>query len=125
MSGTAVFTAAVTTGGTAGKVPSPTSGRLTGKAAFITGVASGMGRAAAKLFAAEGAKVVGCDISQTAAQQTVSEVRNAGGQMVTFGPVDLSSPSEAQKWISDGLAETGGIDILYNNAGGARLGLFG
>ncbi len=100
-------------------------GRLTGKAAFITGVASGMGRAAAKLFAAEGAKVVGCDLSQSAAQQTVSEVRDAGGQMVTFGPVDLSSPAEAQKWISDGLAEAGGIDILYNNAGGARFGLFG
>jgi len=83
-------------------------GRLTGKAAFITGVASGMGRAAAKLFAAEGAKVVGCDLSRTSAQQTVSEVRNAGGQMVTFGPVDLSSPAEAQKWISDGLAEAGG-----------------
>jgi NAD(P)-dependent dehydrogenase (short-subunit alcohol dehydrogenase family) len=100
-------------------------GRLTGKTAFITGVASGMGRAAAKLFAAEGASVVGCDVSQSAAQQTVSEVRDTGGQMVTFGPVDLSSPAEAQQWISDGLAETGGIDILYNNAGGARFGLFG
>src|SRR5882724_10178614 len=99
-------------------------GRLTGKAAFITGVASGMGRAAAKLFAAEGARVVGCDVSQSAAQQTVSEVRDAGGQMVTFGPVDLSSAAEAQKWISDGLAETGGIDILYNNAGGARFSPF-
>jgi meso-butanediol dehydrogenase/(S,S)-butanediol dehydrogenase/diacetyl reductase len=99
-------------------------GRLTGKVAFISGVASGMGRAAAKLFAAEGARVVGCDVSQSAADQTVSEVRDAGGQMVTFGPVDLSSAAEAQKWISDGLAETGGIDILYNNAGGARFSPF-
>jgi meso-butanediol dehydrogenase/(S,S)-butanediol dehydrogenase/diacetyl reductase len=100
-------------------------GRLTGKVAFITGIASGMGRAAATLFAAEGARVVGCDISESQAQQTVSEVREAGGQMVTFGPVDLSSPAAAKKWISDGLAETGGIDILYNNAGGARFGPFG
>jgi meso-butanediol dehydrogenase/(S,S)-butanediol dehydrogenase/diacetyl reductase len=99
-------------------------GRLTGKVAFISGVASGMGRAAAKLFAAEGARVVGCDVSQSAADQTVSEVRDVGGQMVTFGPVDLSSAAEAQKWISDGLAETGGIDILYNNAGGARFSPF-
>ena len=44
--------------------------------------------------------------------------------MVSFGPVDLSSAAEAQKWISDGLAHAGGIDILYNNAGGARFSMF-
>jgi meso-butanediol dehydrogenase/(S,S)-butanediol dehydrogenase/diacetyl reductase len=100
-------------------------GRLVGKVAFITGVASGMGRAAAKLFAAEGAKVVGCDFSHSAADKTVAEVHDAGGQMVSFGPVDLSSAAEARKWIADGIAEAGGIDILYNNAGGARFGMFG
>jgi meso-butanediol dehydrogenase/(S,S)-butanediol dehydrogenase/diacetyl reductase len=100
-------------------------GRLTGKVAFITGVASGMGRAAAILFAAEGASVVGCDFSQAASEKTVSEVRDAGGRMVAFSPVDLGSPAETRKWISDGLAQTGGIDILYNNAGGARFGMFG
>jgi NAD(P)-dependent dehydrogenase (short-subunit alcohol dehydrogenase family) len=42
---------------------------------------------------------------------------------MTFGPVDLGSPAAAQKWISDGLAEAGGIDILYNNAAGARFGM--
>jgi NAD(P)-dependent dehydrogenase (short-subunit alcohol dehydrogenase family) len=98
--------------------------RLNGKVAFITGVASGMGRAAAKLFAAEGAKVVGCDVSTTAAERTVAEVRDAGGQMVSFGPVDLSSATEAKKWIDNGLAEAGGIDIRYNNAGGARFSMF-
>jgi len=98
--------------------------RLTGKIAFITGVASGLGRAAAKLFAAEGAKVVGCDVSQSGGQQIAIEVCNAGGKMVCFGPVDLSSPAEAQKWISEGVADSGGIDILYNNAGGARFGAF-
>src|SRR3979490_960708 len=108
-------------GGMTGGAKDRKSGRLAGKIAFITGVASGMGRAAAKLFAAEGARVVGCDISQSQAQQTVSEVRGGGGQMVTFGPVDLRSPAGSKKWISDGLAETGGIDILYNNAGGARF----
>ncbi len=99
-------------------------GRLVGKIAFITGVASGMGRAAAKLFAAEGATVVGCDISPSAAERTVSEVRQAGGRMVSFGKVDLSSAADAQKWISDGISETGGIDILYNNAGNARFSMF-
>jgi NAD(P)-dependent dehydrogenase (short-subunit alcohol dehydrogenase family) len=100
-------------------------GRLTGKIAFITGVASGMGRAAAILFAAEGASVVGCDFNEQAAEKTVSEVRDAGGRMVAFSPVDLGSAAETRKWISDGLAEAGGIDILYNNAGGARFGMFG
>ena len=123
MSGT-VFAAAVTTGGTAGKVPSPTSGRLTGKIAFITGIASGMGRAAAKLFAAQGATVVGCDLSESAAEQTAAEIRDAGGRMFTFAPVDVASATEAAKWICDGVDETGGIDILYNNAGGARFGSF-
>jgi len=101
------------------------SGRLAGKIAFITGVASGMGRAAAKLFAAQGAIVVGCDVNRTKAEETLSEVRDAGGQMVTFGPVDIGSLTQAQKWISDGVAAAGGIDILYNNAGGARFGAFG
>src|SRR5882757_2582079 len=99
-------------------------GRLAGKIAFITGVASGMGRAAAKLFAAQGAMVVGCDVNFSKAEETLTEVRDAGGQMVTFGPVDIGSLAQAQKWISDGVAATGGIDILYNNAGGARFGAF-
>jgi NAD(P)-dependent dehydrogenase (short-subunit alcohol dehydrogenase family) len=97
-------------------------GRLSGKIAFITGVASGQGRAAAKMFAAEGAVVVGCDIDQVGAEQVVSEVHAAGHRMMTFGPVDLGSPAATQQWIADGLAETGGIDILYNNAAGARFG---
>jgi len=98
-------------------------GRLSEKIAFITGVASGQGRAAAKLFAAEGATIVGCDVNQSGAAQTVSEVHAAGGRMSTFGPVDLSSAAAARKWIADGVAEAGGIDILYNNAGNARFGL--
>src|SRR5258706_13130450 len=96
-------------------------GRLVGKIAFITGVASGMGRAAAKLFAAEGATVVGCDISPSAAERTVSEVRQAGGRMVSFGKVDLSSAADAQKRISEGISETGGMIIFYNNLANTAL----
>jgi NAD(P)-dependent dehydrogenase (short-subunit alcohol dehydrogenase family) len=83
-----------------------------------------MGRAAAQLFAAEGATIVGCDLSQAAAEQTAAAVRDAGGRMFSFAPVDISSATEARKWIADGVAATGGIDILYNNAGGARFGMF-
>ena len=101
------------------------TGRLAGKIAFITGIGSGMGRAAAQLFAAEGATVVGCDLSQAAVEQTAAAIRDAGGRIFSFGPVDISSDAEARKWIEDGVATTGGIDILYNNAGGARFGMFG
>jgi meso-butanediol dehydrogenase / (S,S)-butanediol dehydrogenase / diacetyl reductase len=119
-----LFAAAVTADGMASKVPSPKSGRLTGKIAFITGVASGMGRAAARLFAAQGATVVGCDLNESAAEQTAAEIRDAGGRMFIFAPVDVASATEADKWICNGVDETGGIDILYNNAGGARFGSF-
>src|SRR5882672_7523611 len=44
--------------------------------------------------------------------------------MFTFAPMDVASATEADKWICDGVDETGGIDILYNNAGGARFGSF-
>jgi len=98
-------------------------GRLSGKIAFITGVASGQGRAAAKMFAAEGGVVVGCDLDQDGTDQILSEVREAGHQMITFAPVDLGSADAAKKWIADGVAAAGGIDILYNNAAGARFGM--
>src|SRR5919198_1420757 len=54
-------------------------GRLEGKVAFITGTAGGQGRAAALLFAAEGARVVGCDVKVDEAADTAEIVRAAGG----------------------------------------------
>src|SRR5271156_2751980 len=56
--------------------------RLKDKVCIITGSGSGMGRAAALLFAAEGAKVVGCDINVTGAESTLKAVRESGGTMV-------------------------------------------
>lgn len=99
-------------------------GRLDGKIALITGTAGGQGRAAALLFAREGAKVVGCDLKAAGADETVALVRRAGGQMVSMAPVDLSSPEQAQKWVNDAVAAFGGIDILYNNASTGRVGPF-
>jgi meso-butanediol dehydrogenase / (S,S)-butanediol dehydrogenase / diacetyl reductase len=99
-------------------------GRLEGKIALITGTAGGQGRAAALLFAREGAKVVGCDLKAAGAEETVMLVRRAGGQMVSMAPVDLSSPEQASKWVSDAVNAFGGIDILYNNASTGRVGPF-
>ena len=60
--------------------------RLKDKVCIITGIGSGMGRAAALLFAKEGAKVVGCDINVAAAEATVAAVRSAGGSIMSLHP---------------------------------------
>jgi NAD(P)-dependent dehydrogenase (short-subunit alcohol dehydrogenase family) len=78
--------------------------RLDGKVCFITGTAGGQGLAAAELFAAEGATVVGCDIK--------------------LDGIDLADPEQAAAWIERGVAEAGGIDVLYNNASATRVGPF-
>src|SRR5437879_7093427 len=96
-------------------------GRLAGKIAFITGTANGQGRAAARLFASEGAFVVGCDAKSDEARETVELVRQAGGRMISMSPVDLGDLQGARRWVEEGVADAGGIDILYNNAGAARF----
>ena len=97
------------------------AGRLAGKVAQITGTGGGMGRAAAVLFAAEGARVVGCDIDAAGSARTVELVRQAGGQMTATAPVDLGDPDAAAGWVSRAVAEHGGIDVLYNNASAIRM----
>lgn len=92
------------------------AGRLEGKVALITGIASGLGRAAALLFAAEGAKVVGCDVYEAGCQQTVASIHAAGGIAVSLQPCDPSEPEQAQALINFAVEQFGGIDVLYNNA---------
>jgi meso-butanediol dehydrogenase/(S,S)-butanediol dehydrogenase/diacetyl reductase len=100
------------------------SGRLDGKVALITGTGSGIGRAAALLFAAEGAKVAGCDINGRHAAETERMVRRAGGEMHSTAPVDLGDPDQASAWVGAAVARYGQVDILYNNAGAATYGPF-
>lgn len=97
-------------------------GRLDGKIALITGTARGMGRAAALLFAAEGARVVGCDVLADEAEETVALVTDAGGRMVSMAPVDLSVEDGARGWVEEAVAAYGGVDVLYNNASSPRVG---
>lgn len=103
----------------------PRKGRLEGKVALITGTGGGQGRAAALLFAQEGAKVVGCDLNEEGASETEKMVRNAGGTMVSMAPVDISEEAGATRWVEDAAAAFGGVNILYNNASAARFGPFG
>ena len=97
---------------------------LDGKVALISGTAGGMGRAAAVEFAAQGAAVVGCDIDEEGAAQTVELVTSAGGRMTSLAPIDLTSEEDAAAWVAHGVATYGGVDVLYNNASIARVGHF-
>lgn len=98
--------------------------RLRGKVAFITGTAQGTGRAAALMFASEGATVVGCDIKSLESEQTVQTVRAGGGSMTSFHPVDLADRRQAFQWIDEAVAQVGRIDILFNNAAIPRFAPF-
>jgi NAD(P)-dependent dehydrogenase (short-subunit alcohol dehydrogenase family) len=98
------------------------SSRLKNKVAIITGTAGGQGRAAAKLFAAEGAKVVGCDIKAEEAEETVEMVKAAGGEMISMHPCDLTDPGQIKALVDLAVDNHGGIDVLYNNAAMAYFG---
>jgi NAD(P)-dependent dehydrogenase (short-subunit alcohol dehydrogenase family) len=99
-------------------------GRLDGKVALITGTAGGQGAAAARVFAAEGATVVGCDLDAPWAQAVAEEVRAGGGAISVDAPVDLADPGAAAAWVGGAVARAGGIDVLYNNASAPRVGPF-
>ena len=96
------------------------AGRLRDKVALISGTAGGQGRRAAIHFAAEGAKIVGCDVKVAEAEETVAMVRAAGGEMVSLQPVDLTDESAVEAWIAYAVEAYGDFDILYNNAAVAK-----
>jgi NAD(P)-dependent dehydrogenase (short-subunit alcohol dehydrogenase family) len=90
--------------------------RLQGKVALITGTGGGQGRAAALLFASEGAIVVGCDLKVDGAEETVELVRRSGGEMTSTQPLDLGDHESAHAWVDETAERHGGFDVLYNNA---------
>ncbi len=89
--------------------------RLKSKVCIITGTGSGMGRAAAMMFAREGAEVVGCDINADSANATLDAVRSAGGRMVSVQPCDLARRADVDRLMQFAVKRYGGIDVLYNN----------
>lgn len=96
-------------------------GRLEGKVALMTGTGGGMGRAAAELCAREGAVVVGCDLNEEGAQETLERVTTQGGTMASTQPLDLGDEAAVKDWIGEAARTHGGIDVLYNNAGATRF----
>lgn len=95
---------------------------LKGRSAFITGAASGIGRATAILFAQEGARVVIADIDPIGGQSAVDEVRSAGGA-AWFELTDVSSSVEVSRSVEAAAVLMGGLDLVVNNAGIMRAGL--
>lgn len=89
---------------------------LSGKVAVITGAASGMGRAAAILFAQQGAHVVLADLNTKDGEATAAEASRAGPACV-FQRTDVSQESEVKAMIDRAVSEFGKLDILFNNAG--------
>ena len=90
--------------------------RLGNKTAIITGGASGIGRAAALLFAREGAQVVIADLNVDGGQQTADLIEQQGGTAL-FAEVNVSDSNQVKDLISVTVENFGKLDILFNNAG--------
>jgi len=90
--------------------------RLKGKRAIVTGAGSGIGRASARLFAAEGAAVLVVDKAAAAVEETAAQIRSVGGTAIAVA-ADAGSEAEVQGFIGRAVAELGGLDVIYANAG--------
>lgn len=86
------------------------------KVAIVTGAGSGIGRAIAILYAAEGAKIIAADLDEKGGEETVATIKAKGGEAV-FIKVDSSHPDENKKVVDLAVREYGGLHIAVNNAG--------
>jgi 2,5-dichloro-2,5-cyclohexadiene-1,4-diol dehydrogenase 2 len=90
--------------------------RLAGKSALISGAASGLGAAQARLFAREGARVAVADVQDDAGRRVVAEIAAAGGQAI-FVHLDVTSPQGWSDAVGAVTRTFGGLTTLVNNAG--------
>jgi 3-oxoacyl-[acyl-carrier protein] reductase len=95
----------------------PGLGRLQGKVAIITGANSGIGRATARLFGREGAKVVCCDIQETISPRIDQLIREKESAEALFLHCDVTRQEDLDKAVQSAVDSFGRVDILYNNAG--------
>jgi NAD(P)-dependent dehydrogenase (short-subunit alcohol dehydrogenase family) len=91
-------------------------GNFAGKVAFVTGAASGIGRAAALAFAREGASVVVADVSEPGNQETVRLVEELGGLALSV-PCDVTNSADVKAALAKTIESFGRLDFAFNNAG--------
>lgn len=89
--------------------------RLAGRVAIVTGAASGIGRAAAQRFAAEGAAVLLADVAPAGAE--VAAAIRAGGRRAEFVQTDVTDATAVQAMMEAAVGHFGKLDIVFNNAG--------
>jgi NAD(P)-dependent dehydrogenase (short-subunit alcohol dehydrogenase family) len=92
------------------------TGILANKVGMITGAGSGIGRATAKIFAAEGARVVVSDVDEAGGNETVNLIKAAGGDAL-FVRCDVSKSAEVNALIKTCVSHYGRLDCAFNNAG--------
>ena len=90
--------------------------RLENKKAIVTGGAGGIGRATSIALAAEGAAVAVVDLNAEAAEAVAAEIREAGGTAVAIA-ADVASEADIESVVAGTVAEFGGVDVVFNNAG--------
>ncbi len=90
--------------------------QLVNRTAIITGAGSGIGRATARRFAAEGAHVVVADINNAAGVETVETINEGEGGTARFMHTDVTDSTEVKALVSETVDAYGGVDILVNNA---------
>jgi 3-oxoacyl-[acyl-carrier protein] reductase len=90
--------------------------KLLNKVSLITGAGSGMGRASALLFSAEGAKVSVADIDKKSGEQTADLIKQKGGEAI-FIQADVAKAADVERMITTTVKTYGRLDILFNNAG--------
>jgi NAD(P)-dependent dehydrogenase (short-subunit alcohol dehydrogenase family) len=93
--------------------------RLAGKVAVITGAGSGIGRASAKLFVAEGAQVVVAEIDPTLGEAAARDANGVGGAGARFVHTDVTDEKSVEKMVQQAKQAFGRIDVLLNCAGGS------
>lgn len=94
---------------------------LENKVAIVTGAGSGIGAASAVRFAAEGAAVVAVDIRENRAQETVDVINGDGGHGLAM-QADVSDEADVERMVAETVAQLGGLDVLFSNAGTLRPG---
>lgn len=96
-----------------------TNQRFTDRAIYVTGAASGVGRATARQFAAEGARVFGVDLNEVGLQETVESIRKEGG-VAEAAPCSVSESAAVRQTVAQAVKAFGRLDVLVNAAGAGR-----